>query len=124
MDPSNTDHEVNDHQTHSAMMAWRVHQFGPPDVMRFERIPRRYPGPGEVLVKVEAVGVGPWDDWIRAGKRAMPQSLPLTLGSDLAFEVVAVGPSDSDLRVGDQIYGVTDPRFIGAYAEYALPLQP
>jgi NADPH:quinone reductase-like Zn-dependent oxidoreductase len=120
MDPSNTDYEVNDHQTHSAMMAWRVHQFGPPDVMRFERVPRPHAGPGEVLVKVEAVGVGPWDGWIRAGKSAMPQPLPLTLGSDLAGEVVAVGSSDSDLRVGDQIYGVTDPRFIGAYAEYAL----
>ena len=102
------------------MMAWRVHEFGPPDVMRFERVPRPNPGPGEVLVKVEAAGVGPWDGWIRAGKSALPQPLPLTLGSDLSGEIVAVGPGVSDLRVGDQVYGVTNPRFIGAYAEYAL----
>ena len=102
------------------MMAWRVHEFGPPDVMRFERVLRPSPGPGEVLVKVEAAGVGPWDGGIRAGKSALPQPLPLTLGSDLSGDIVAVGPGVSDLRVGDQIYGVTNPQFLGAYAEYAL----
>jgi NADPH:quinone reductase-like Zn-dependent oxidoreductase len=102
------------------MMAWRVHQYGPPEVMRFERIPRPDPGPGVVLVKVEAVGVGPWDGWIRAGKSALPQPLPLTLGSDLAGKVIAVGPGVSRPRVGDEIYGVTNPEFVGAYAEHAL----
>jgi NADPH:quinone reductase-like Zn-dependent oxidoreductase len=113
-------HQAHEDQTHSSMMAWRVHEFGPPNVMRFERVLRPNPGPSEVLVKVEAAGVGPWDGWIRAGKSALPQPLPLTLGSDLSGEIVAVGPGDSDLRVGDQIYGVTNPQFIGAYAEYAL----
>jgi NADPH:quinone reductase-like Zn-dependent oxidoreductase len=103
-----------------SMMAWRVHEYGPPDVMMFERIPRPDPGPGVVLVKVEAVGVGPWDGWIRAGKSALPQPLPLTLGSDLAGKVVAVGPGVSRPRVGDEVYGVTNPEFVGAYAEYAL----
>ena len=112
--------QIDEQQTHSSMMAWRVHEFGPPDVMRFERVPRPNPGPGEVLVKVEAAGVGPWDGWIRAGKSALPQPLPLTLGSDLSGEIIAVGPGVSDLRVGDQVYGVTNPQFIGAYAEYAL----
>ena len=102
------------------MMAWRVHAFGPPDVMKFERIPRPQPGPGECLVKVEAAGVGPWDAWIRAGKSAMPQPLPLTLGADLSGEIVAVGQGVRDLSVGDQVYGVTNPQFIGAYAEYAV----
>jgi NADPH:quinone reductase-like Zn-dependent oxidoreductase len=101
------------------MMAWRVHEYGPPDVMRFERIPRPDPGPGFVLVKVEAVGVGPWDGWIRAGKSALPQPLPLTLGSDLAGKVIAVGPGVSHPSVGDQVYGVTNPEYVGAYAEYA-----
>src|SRR5919199_567617 len=117
---SRIDPQANEDKTHSTMMAWRVHEFGPPSVMRFERVPRPDPGPGEVLVKVEAAGVGPWDGWIRAGKSALPQPLPLTLGSDLCGEIVAVGPGVSDLRVGDPVYGVTNPRFIGAYAEYAL----
>jgi NADPH:quinone reductase-like Zn-dependent oxidoreductase len=73
MTPSSIVHEANENQVPSSMMAWRVHEFGPPDVMRFQRVPRPNPGAGEVLVKVEAVGVGPWDGWIRAGKSALPQ---------------------------------------------------
>ncbi len=118
MAPSSIAHQGNEDHTRSLMMAWRVHAFGPPDVMRFERIPRPRPGPGEVLVKVKAAGVGPWDGWIRAGKSALPQPLPLTPGSDLSGEVVVV--ESGHLRVGDQVYGVTNPQFIGAYAEYAL----
>src|SRR3954469_10764700 len=113
-------HQAHEDQTHSSMMAWRVHEFGPPSVMRFERVLRPDPGPGEVLLKVEAAGVGPWDGWIQGGKSALPQPLPLTLGSDLSGEIVAVGPSVSELGLGDQVYGVTNSRFVGAYAEYAL----
>jgi NADPH:quinone reductase-like Zn-dependent oxidoreductase len=113
-------HEAVRDQTHASMMAWRVHEFGPPQTMIFESVPRPNPGPGEVLVKVRAAGVGPWDGWIRAGNSALPQPLPLTLGSDLAGEIEAVGPDVTDLCVGDHVYGVTNPRFIGAYAEYAL----
>ena len=50
----------------------------------------------------------------------MQQPLPLTLGSDLSGEIIVVGPGVSDLRVGGQVYGVTNPRFVGAYAEYAF----
>jgi NADPH:quinone reductase-like Zn-dependent oxidoreductase len=120
MTASGTFHQANEEQSDSSMMAWRVHEFGPPNVMRFERVPRPNPGRGEVLLKVEAAGVGPWDGWIRAGKSAVQQPLPLTLGSDLSGEIIVVGPGVSDLRVGGQVYGVTNPRFVGAYAEYAL----
>jgi NADPH:quinone reductase-like Zn-dependent oxidoreductase len=120
MAPSSIVHQANEDQPQLSMLAWRVHEFGSPDVMRFEQVLRPNPGRGEVLVKVEAAGVGPWDGWIRAGKSALPQPLPLTLGSDLSGEIVAVGPEVSDLRVGGQVYGVTNPRFIGAYAEYAV----
>jgi NADPH:quinone reductase-like Zn-dependent oxidoreductase len=113
-------HEAVLDQAHASMMAWRVHEFGPPETMQFEQIPRPDPGPGQVLVKVHAAGVGPWDGWIRAGQSALPQPLPLTLGSDLSGEIQAVGPDVSDWRVGEQVYGVTNPRFIDAYAEYAL----
>jgi NADPH:quinone reductase-like Zn-dependent oxidoreductase len=106
MAPSSTVPQADQDQTHSTMMAWRVHEFGPPNVMTFEKVPRPNPGPGEILVKVEAAGVGPWDGWIRAGKSALPQPLPLTLGSDLSGEIVAMGPG-----VFDQIYGVINPRF-------------
>ena len=52
-------HDTNQDQTGSTMMAWRVHEFGPPETMKFERVPVPDPGPGEVLVKVHAAGVGP-----------------------------------------------------------------
>lgn len=112
--------QQNENQTPSSMMACRVHEFGPPNVISFERVARPTPGPGEVVVKVEAAGVGPWDGWIRAGNSVLPQPLPLTLGSDLAGEIVALGLGVSDLQIGDQVYGVTNPSFVGAYAEYAL----
>ena len=102
------------------MMAWRVNEFGPPEIMQFERVAVPRPDPEEVLVKVHAAGVGPWDGWIRGGRSALPQPLPLTLGSDLSGQIENVGSDASDLRIGDQIFGVTNPRFIGSYAEYAL----
>lgn len=104
----------------SSMMAWRVHEFGPPDAMQFESIAVPSPGSGEVLIKVHAAGVGPWDGWIRSGHSALPQPLPLTLGSDLSGVIQVIGPDVSDFEDGDQVYGVTNPRFIGAYAEYAI----
>src|ERR1700749_1977317 len=103
-----------------SMLAWRVHKFGPPEAMILERIPTPDPGPGEVLVDVHAAGVGPWDGWIRAGKSALPQPLPLTLGSDLSGTVAAVGSDVSELAIGDQVFGVTNTQFLGAYAEYAV----
>ena len=104
----------------SSILAWRVHEFGPPAAMALESIPRPDPGAGEVLVDVHAAGVGPWDGWIRAGKSALPQPLPLTLGSDLSGIVAAVGPGVSEFAVGDQVFGVTNTQFLGAYAEYAV----
>jgi NADPH:quinone reductase-like Zn-dependent oxidoreductase len=62
----------NRDRARSTMMAWRVHEFGPPEAMQFEEVPRPIPGPGEVLVKIHAAGVGPWDGWIRGGKSVLP----------------------------------------------------
>lgn len=102
------------------MKAIRVHHFGGPEVLVYEDLPQPDPGPNEVLIRVEAAGVGPWDAWIRSGKSALPQSLPLTLGSDFAGTVVGIGTSVVGLRVGDAVFGVTNPQFTGAYAEFAL----
>ena len=66
------------------MQAIRVHQFGGLDSLVAEDVPRPSPGDGEVLLRVKAAGVGPWDAWIRSGRSVLPQPLPLTLGSDVA----------------------------------------
>src|SRR5258708_14587590 len=104
----------------NTMKAYRVHEFGGPEVIRAEDVERPAPGAGEVLVKVHAAGVGPWDGWIRSGHSALPQPLPLTLGSDLAGIVVAVGNGVTGFAVGEAVYGVTNSQFTGAYAEYAV----
>jgi NADPH:quinone reductase-like Zn-dependent oxidoreductase len=102
------------------MKANRIHVFGGPEVILFEDVPRPTPGTGEVLVRVHAAGVGPWDAQVRAGRSALPQPLPLTLGADLAGTVEATGSRDSPFSVGDEVFGVTNPRFTGANAQYAL----
>lgn len=102
------------------MLAARVHSFGGPGCIVLEQVSVPMPAHGEVLVKVGAAGVGPWDGWIRSGNSVLPQPLPLTLGSDLAGYVVAVGADVQAWKVGDSVYGVTNGRFVNAYAEYAI----
>lgn len=102
------------------MKAVRVHAFGDVDALVVEDVPRPEPGPGQVLVRVAAAGVGPWDAWVRAGQSALPQPLPLTPGADLAGIVERTGAGVSDHQPGDAVFGVTNPQFTGAYAEYAL----
>lgn len=102
------------------MQAIRVHAFGGPEVLSVETIARPCPASDEVLVRVKAAGVGPWDGWVRGGKSVIPQPLPLTPGSDIAGIVEAVGADAGDFAIGEAVYGVTDPRFTDAYAEYAV----
>jgi NADPH:quinone reductase-like Zn-dependent oxidoreductase len=102
------------------MKACRVHRFGGSEVIAFEDVAPPAPGEGEVLVRVNAAGVGPWDAWVRAGKSVLPQPLPLTLGADLAGVVAAVGVGVREWKPGDAVFGVTNTRFTGAYAEFAI----
>jgi len=102
------------------MKALRIHSFGPPEVIVIEDVPDPVANAGEVIVKVEAAGVGPWDASIRRGKSALPHSLPLTLGSDFSGVIDSVGPGVERFKVGDQVFGVASERFTGAYAEYTV----
>jgi NADPH:quinone reductase-like Zn-dependent oxidoreductase len=85
-----------------------------------EDVPVPSPGPGEVLVRVAAAGVAPWDAIIREGKSKVSPQPPLTIGSDLSGTVAAVGSGVSGFASGDVIYGVTNPQFCGAQADYAV----
>ena len=102
------------------MKAVRVHKFGSPEVISIDDLPKPQPGRGEVVVRVKAAGIGPWDGLIRSGKSVLPHPLPLTLGSDLSGEVDSVGAGVENLKVDDDVFGVTNERFTGAYAEYAV----
>jgi NADPH:quinone reductase-like Zn-dependent oxidoreductase len=102
------------------MKAARIHRFGPPDVIVIDDLERPTPGPGELLVRVAAAGVGPWDALIRERNSVVETPPPLILGSDLSGVVDAAGTEVTEFKTGDEIYGVTNKQFVGAYAEYAL----
>ncbi|QYD73720.1 NADP-dependent oxidoreductase [Paraburkholderia edwinii] len=103
----------------TSMQAVQIEKFGGPDVLELRQLAIPTPGEGEVVVRVKAAGVGPWDTWIRAGKSVLPQPLPLTPGSDIAGQVVAVGPGVTGIMEGDEVFGVTNRRFTDGYAQYA-----
>ena len=99
------------------MRAIRVHEFGDPEVLRLEELPAPAPVEGEVLVRVQAAGVNPYETYVRAGDyRALP-ALPYTPGVDGAG-VVATAGAGVDVAAGSRVF-VTD-SLSGTYAEFAL----
>src|ERR1700758_4901189 len=102
------------------MKAGRIHYFGPPNAIVIDEIPCPRPREGELIVRVAAAGVGPWDALIREGKSVVQPSRPLILGPDLAGTVDSVGTGVIQFKPGDEVFGVTIQQFCGAYAEYAV----
>ena len=86
------------------MKAIRIHEFGGPEVMKLEDVPELVAGPGQVLVRVRAVGVNPVDTYIRAGQHAVKPSLPYTPGSDAGGVVESIGERVTSVKAGDSIY--------------------
>jgi NADPH:quinone reductase-like Zn-dependent oxidoreductase len=78
--------------------AARIHSFGPPDVLVVEDVPMPSPSPNEVLVRVMAAGVAPWDAIIRGGKSKVSPPPPLTLGSDFSGVIEKSAPALRALR--------------------------
>lgn len=101
------------------MKAARIHHFGPPNAIVLDEVPCPTPKEGELVVRTAAAGVGPWDALIREGKGVVQLSFPIILGSDLAGIVESVGPGVIQIKPGDEVFGVTNTQFHGAYAEYA-----
>ena len=102
------------------MRVAQIKSFGPPNVIEIVDLPKPTPGAGEVVVQTKAVGVAPWDALIRSDTSVTTPQLPLILGSDLSGVVESVGSGIESLRPGDEVYGVTNENFIGAYAEFAV----
>ena len=97
------------------MKAIRVRETGGPEVLRIETVDDPVPGPGEVLVRVEAVGLNFIEVYNRTGIYKSP--LPFTPGEEGAGTVAAVGPGVSDIRVGDRVVSYN---LKGSYAELAV----
>jgi NADPH:quinone reductase-like Zn-dependent oxidoreductase len=91
-----------------------IHSFGGAEALYFEDLPVPEPAPEEVLVRVHAAGVNPFDWMVREG-RFGPLPMPRTLGSDFSGVVEALGPGVSDFFVGQSVFGHCS--FDGAFAE-------
>ncbi|KKC04900.1 quinone oxidoreductase family protein [Mycobacterium nebraskense] len=96
------------------MHAIEVSETGGPEVLRYVDAPQPTPGPGEVLIKAEAIGVNYIDTYFRSGQ--YPRSLPFILGSELCGTVGAVGDGVDGFNVGDRVVSASAS---GGYAEYA-----
>jgi NADPH:quinone reductase len=97
------------------MKAIRVHQFGGPEVLRYEEAPLPEPGKGQARVKIEAIGLNYIDIYHRTG--LYPLKVPFTLGMEGAGVVDAVGPEVTEVKKGDRVAYAMEQ---GSYAEYAI----
>jgi NADPH:quinone reductase-like Zn-dependent oxidoreductase len=115
--------DAKEEQLMETMKAVRVHEYGGPEVLKYEEAPRPKPGTGEILVRIHAAGVNPVDWKVRAGylKDVIAYPMPMIPGWDLSGVVEATGPNNGTrLRKGDEVYGHPDVVRNGTYAEYAV----
>jgi NADPH2:quinone reductase len=99
------------------MKAIVVKEFGGPDVMKLDQVPDPSPGAGQLLIRVQAVGVNPVETYIRAGAYARKPNLPYTPGSDVGGTVERAGAGVTAFKPGDRVYtqGAS-----GGYAEFLV----
>lgn len=123
------DKKLNQHRMKQMekMKAVRLHAFGGPDVLQYEEAPVPALQPGEVLIRVQAVGMNPPDWYLRDGYKMLPPEwrptapFPIIPGTDVSGVVVAVASEVTDFAPGDEVFGmVRFPSFgeSAAYAEY------
>lgn len=101
------------------MRAVRYHEYGPPEVLRFEEVDDPVPGAGELLVRTVATGVNYFEVQVRAGVLPEPLGLPLphTPGIEVAGAVTAVGPGVEASRIGERVVATVGS---GSYAELVV----
>jgi len=87
------------------MQAAFITKPGPPECIQFGELPDPAPGPGEVLIKTEAVAVNPIDTYIRSGAIAMPRPDTYVVGCDVAGEVLETGEGVERFQPGDRVWG-------------------
>jgi NADPH:quinone reductase-like Zn-dependent oxidoreductase len=100
------------------MKAIVVHEYGGPEVLKFEEYPDPVAGSGEVLVRVAAASVNPIDCKRRAGltKDFYPMKFPSLIGVDIAGTVIKIGPGAEGFSVGDRVFAMAD----NSYAELCV----
>jgi NADPH:quinone reductase-like Zn-dependent oxidoreductase len=106
------------------MKAVHIHDYGGLDVLHIEEAPRPTPGAGEVLIRVHATTINPFDCAVRAGYMGQyfNYTFPLILGTDVSGVVEQVGEGVTDVSIGDVVYTRAGIYRDGAHAEYVLAI--
>ena len=104
------------------MKAVRFHEYGDPDVLRYEEVEQPVPGVGEVRLRVAGSAFNPVDDGIRGGylQGPFPVTLPHTPGIDVSGTVDALGGGVTNVALGDAVIGFLPMTAAGAAAEYVI----
>src|SRR5207253_5167598 len=107
------------------MKAIVVHEYGGPEVLKYENVPRPEPKDDQILVRVIAAGVNPVDGMIRSGMFAKYEkaAFPMIPGSDIAGVVEKAGGKITKFKVGDPVYAYVSLTNGGGYAEYTVAAQ-
>src|SRR6266853_1546405 len=97
-------------ESRQMMKAVVVHKYGGPEELKFEEFPDPVPSAGEVLVRIAATSINPFDIMRRSGaaKDAAPIKFPGVVGVDLSGTILKVGPGVSGFAVGDQVFAMAD----------------
>ena len=106
----------------AVMKAMVVHEFGGPEVMKYEDAPRPEPKDDEILVRVMAAAVNPVDSYVRQGmfaKRGM-DNRPAIIGYDISGVVEKTGANAKKFKAGDKVYSYLSVMRGGGYAEFAI----
>ena len=104
------------------MKAIVVHEYGGPEVLKYEDVPRPEPKDDQILVRVIAAGVNPVDGLIRSGMFAKYEkaAFPMIPGADIAGVVEKAGSKITKFRMGDSVHAYISLKNSGGYAEYAV----
>ncbi len=104
------------------MKAMVIHEYGGPEVLKYEDVPRPEPKEDQILIRVIAAGVNPVDGMIRSGMFAKDgnRAFPIILGGDVAFVVEKVGSKITKFKAGDPVFAYISLDDSGGYAQYAL----
>jgi NADPH:quinone reductase-like Zn-dependent oxidoreductase len=106
------------------MKAIVIHEYGGPEVLKYEDVPRPEPTDNQLLVRVIAAGVNPVDGMIRSGMFASEKrAFPMILGGDIAGVVEKVGSNGTKFKAGDPVFAYVSLDSSGGYAQYALVTQ-
>ena len=104
------------------MKAVVIHEYGDPEVLKYEDVPRPEPKDDQLLIRVIAAGVNPVDAMIRSGMfdREGTRAFPIILGGDVAGVVEKVGSKITKFKAGDPVFAYVSLDNSGGYAQYAL----